>query len=240
MIRINRCFRWGWAVWAVLLLLVSACSKEALEKGPISDYYDVGWDSYYELGPNAMGIGNIQTSGWLRYVQLDASTVCLIVNQDKVEDIPDGTRVFIQYRSVVADDSMPEFFTDAILVFWAIPLDVGDVIFDRQAPLGDPITVISDWMTTLEDGFLTIHYDIPSNGKTSHHFSLYSSSNDHVFRLIHDANGDIQGELKDGLICFDVSSQLPDTEGETVTFSLIYLDIPNTLKTLTFDYRSPQ
>ena len=52
--------------------------------------------------------------------------------------------------------------------------------------------------------------------------------------------GDTDGRLRSGLIYFDVASMLPDTGGETVTLSLTYLELDNTLKTLTFDYRSPQ
>ena len=239
--RNNRYFRWGWAAWAVLLMLVSACSKldVARQQGAISDPY-FGWDYYYDLGPNAMGIGTIQSLRLRRYIRLDASTVGLIVNRDKVEDIPDGTRVFVQYRIIPDLPLLPDFFTDGILVFWATPLDMGEVSHSAMDRQGDPISIVSDWMTNLEDGYVTLHYSIPSKGKASHRFTLCPGEKENEYRLIHDANGDSEGDLTDGLVCFYVASLLPETGDETVTLTLTYLDLDNTIKTLTFDYRSPQ
>ena len=237
-----RYYSWVWTAWAVLLLLFSACSKFDYAYDPIrSDILD-GEGSYYNAGPesNALGIGTIRTYGLLRYVRLDASTVGMIVNPKAVEEIPDGTRVFIQYRCVVLGSSLPEFFTDAVLVEWATPLEMGEVSRDRQSRRGDPISVVMDWMTTLEDGFLTVHYSFPSDGKASHGFCLCPGEKENEYRLIHDANDDTGGDLTDGLVCFDVASLLPDTEGETVTLSLTYLELDKTSKTLTVDYRSPQ
>ena len=239
--RIIRYFRCGWVAWAVLLLLFSACSKLDVEYGPIS-YADPGEGGYYNSGPNSndLGIGTIRTYGLQRYVRLDDSTIGMIVNPKAVEDIPDGTRVFIQYRCVVLGSNLPEFFTDAVLVEWARPLEVGEVYHEAQSRQGDPISVIMDWMTTLEDGYLTIHYSIPSSGNASHKFSLCPGEKEHEYILIRDANGDTKGDWTDGIVCFYVSSMLPDTGGETVTLSLTYLELDNTSKTLTVDYRSPQ
>ncbi len=234
--RIIRYFQRGWAAWAVLLLLVSACSKEGL------DYVPGGRYEYSNAGPayNDLAIGTLRSREGVRYVRLDASTVGMIVNPDEVKHISDGTRVFLQYRCVVLNTTLPEFCTDAILVEWADPLNVGEIVTEPQDRPGDPMSVILDWMTCLEDGFVTLHYSVPSRGNASHGFCLCPGAAENEFRLIHDAHGDNEGDLSDGLICFDVSSLLPDTGGETVTLSLTYLNLDKTSKTLTVDYRSPQ
>jgi hypothetical protein len=234
--RIIRYFQRGWAAWAVLLLLVSACSKEGL------DYVPGGRFDYSNTGPayNDLAIGTLRSLEGVRYVRLDASTVGMIVNPDEVKHISDGTRVFLQYRCVVLNTTLPEFCTDAILVEWADPLNVGEIVTEPQDRPGDPMSVILDWMTCLEDGFVTLHYSVPSRGNASHGFCLCPGAAENEFRLIHDAHGDNEGDLSDGLICFDVSSLLPDTGGETVTLSLTYLNLDKTSKTLTVDYRSPQ
>ena len=234
--RIIRYFQRGWAAWAVLLLLVSACSKEGL------DYVPGGRFDYSNTGPayNDLAIGTLRSREGVRYVRLDASTVGMIVNPDEVKHISDGTRVFLQYRWVVLNTTLPEFCTDAILVEWADPLNVGEIVTEPQDRPGDPMSVILDWMTCLEDGFVTLHYSVPSRGNASHGFCLCPGAAENEFRLIHDAHGDNEGDLSDGLICFDVSSLLPDTGGETVTLSLTYLNLDKTSKTLTVDYRSPQ
>ena len=235
--RIIRYFQGGWVAWAVLLLLVSACMKGSLDldqKGSIGGYYNSG-PAY-----NDLAIGTIRSQEGVRYVRLDASSVGLIVNPEEVNSIPDGTRVFLQYRCVVLNTALPEFCTDAILVEWADPLNVGEISTEPQNRQGDPMSVILDWMTGLEDGFVTLHYAVPSQGNASHGFCLCPGAAENEFRLIHDAHGDNEGDLSDGLVCFDVSSLLPDTEGKTVTLSLTYLNLDKTSKTLTVDYRSPQ
>jgi hypothetical protein len=217
--RIIRYFQRGWAAWAVLLLLVSACSKEGL------DYVPGGRFDYSNTGPayNDLAIGTLRSREGVRYVRLDASTVGMIVNPDEVKHISDGTRVFLQYRCVVLNTTLPEFCTDAILVEWADPLNVGEIVTEPQDRPGDPMSVILDWMTCLEDGFVTLHYSVPSRGNASHGFCLCPGAAENEFRLIHDANGDNEGDLSDGLICFDVSSLLPDTGGET---GHAFIDIP--------------
>ena len=236
--RFIRYHRWGWAALAVLLLVVSGCAKEFLDVG----FDPSGKYEYSNAGPGAndLAIGTIRSREGVRYVRIDASTIGLIVNPEEVNGIPDGTRVFIQYRCVVLAVDLPDFCTDAVLVEWATPLDMGEVsrsALDRQ---GDPISVVLDWMTNLEDGYVTLHYAIPSNGKASHRFSLCPGENEHEYRFIHDANGDTEGDLTDGLVSFYVESLLPETGGKTVTLSLTYLNLDHTSKTLTVDYRSPQ
>ena len=233
-----RYFKWGWAAWAVLLLLVSGCMKFEADTGL---KYDPGY-GYSNAGPesNDLAIGTIRSRDGIRYVRLDASTVGLIVNPEEVSGIPDGTRVFIQYRCVVLSAGLPDFCTDAVLVEWATPLDMGEVSRTALDRRGDPLSVVLDWMTNLEDGYITLHYAIPSKGKASHRFSLCPGEKENEYRLIHDANGDIEGDLTDGLVCFYVASLLPDTDGKTVTLSLTYLNLDNTSKTLTVEYRSPQ
>jgi hypothetical protein len=117
---------------------------------------------------------------------------------------------------------------------------MGEVSHDRLDRLGDPLMVFKNWMTTFEDGFLTVSYAAPQDGETSHNFCLCPGEKENEFRLIHDANGDLDGKPYTGLVCFYVASMLPDTKGKTVTLSLTYLELDNTIKTLTFDYRSPQ
>ena len=224
---------------AVLLPLLFACMKAAyidkeLEPG---GYYSSA-DSEERSTDHA--IGTLRTRDGQRYIQLDAVSAGLVVNPDVVADIPDETRVFLQYRCVLYSAILPEFCSDAILVEWATPLDTGEIRYDMSAYEGDPLAVNLDWMTSLEDGFLTLHYSIPSKGKASHGFSLYPGATPYEFRLVHDANGDTEGDLTDGLVCFRIGALLPDTGGKTVTLSLTYLYLDHTWKTLTVDYRTPK
>ena len=227
-----------WAGLVVLLLTVSSCAKYDNVMDP-----DRGAAEYYEGGAKSnvasQAVGTVKSREGVRYVQLDAVSAGFVVNPAEIQDIPDGTRVFLQYRTVVSPET-PDFCSDAILVEWASPLDVGVISYAKDALKGDPVAIVTDWITCLEDGFLTLHYSVPSKGKAQHTFALYPGATSYEYRLVHDAHGDVDGDLTDGIVCFDVAALLPETGEKAVTLSLQYLNIDNTWKTLTVEYRSPK
>ena len=197
-----------------------------------------------EDSEQSLAIGTLGSKDGDRYVKLSESTCSKVMNPDAVEDIKDGTRVFLEFRYVVAS-LWSSSYTDAILVEWASPIDVGSVAaktFDYATKSGadNPVGIIQDWMTSLEDGFVTLHYSIPSSGHAQHTFSLYPTESPYAFRLVHDAHGDTKGSLTDGIVCFEVSALLPETGGEKVELSLVYIDLNNTEKRLTVEYCSPK
>ena len=222
---------------ALVVLLAPACSK--------ADFaLDLDW-SYYDKGSKeGVAIGTVRSQDGIRYIRLDGVSRSQVMNPNVIKDIPDGTRVYLEFRYVV-DASVASFCSDAILVEWASALDVGAVVdlsYESVAKTSgnDPIDILADWMTSLEDGFLTLHYSIPSSGNVKHDFSLYPGNSKDEWQLVHDAHGDTKGTLIDGIICFDVAGLLPDTAGETVKLSLDYIDLNNTNKRLTVDYCSPK
>ena len=231
-----------------LLLLVSACSKGEDFGGPGDSSKDYG---YYEDDRTAsQAVGTIKTRDGVRFIQLDPVSTGFVVNPKEIEDMADGTRVYLQYRTVVSTET-PDFCTDAILVEWATPLEQGDVsLLDFEEALSadsflstDPVDIVPDWITSLEDGFLTLHYTI-YGGDKRHSFCLYRGmGSSHSLYLVHDTGGDAGKTLKDGIICFPLPMEnlFPEVgEGETVALSLHYLNFDHTLKTLTFEYRSPK
>ena len=230
----------GWtAVVVGVLWLLAGCSKgEGYDfLSPDGNY---GYSDPQKGTSNDLAIGTVRSKDGVRYIRLDEKSCSQVMNPDGIADIKDGTRVFLQYRYVVYA-SIADFCTDAILVEWASPLDVGSVGDLTAKSRGeDPVDIILDWMTSLEDGFFTLHYSIPASGNVKHDFTLYRGESKDVFILSHDAHGDTKGSLMDGLVCFDVSSLLPDTEGKTVKLYLDYIDLNNTKKRLTVEYQSPK
>ena len=232
-----RDIRWT-AVVAGVLLLFAGCSK-----GGSYDFMEPG-ENYSYSDPqkgtsNDLAIGTVRSRDGVRFIRLDAQSCSQVMNPKEIADIKDGTRVFLQYRYVVAS-SIADFCTDAILVEWASPLDMGEIRYDMQARTGDPVDILMDWITSLEDGFLTLHYSVRASGSVKHDFSIYPSVETNTYRLVHDAHGDSKGDVNDGIVCFDVSGVLPDTEGETVELHLDYIDLNNTKKRLTVEYQSPK
>lgn len=231
------------------LLLLSACAKEfsADADGISKNLYNYD----FQGDVTSQAIGTVKTRDGIRFIQLDAVSAGFVVNPNEIQGFADGTRVYLQYWTVLST-STPDFCTDAILVEWASPIEKGGlsmVNFEENfsaaainsATYSDPMDIVTDWMTCLEDGFLTLHYMIPTSGEKKHEFSLYRSLYDYnQYYLIHQADGDTKGSVKDGIVCFDVSNALSKTGGKTVELSFVYIDLNHTEKRLTFEYCSPK
>lgn len=239
--------RW---VWAGLIALLAAVGCAKMDFTMDADrWYSDPMNASSSTDTEDLAIGTLRSQDGVRYVKLDEKTCSQVMNPNSVADIPDGTRIFLGFRYVVSE-KVASFCTDAILVEWATPIDTGDVsILDFEECFSpentnsrtytDPVDIVADWMTSLEDGFLTLHYKIPQSGDKKHSFSVYRSMDRSTFYLVHDADGD-KGPVSEGIVCFDLSHRLPDTEGETVKLSLVYIDLNNTEKRLTVEYRSPK
>ena len=137
--------RWA-AVVAGVLLLFAGCSK-----GGSYDFMEPG-ENYSYSDPqkgtsNDLAIGTVRSRDGVRFIRLDAQSCSQVMNPKEIADIKDGTRVFLQYRYVVAS-SIADFCTDAILVEWASPLDMGEIRYDMQARTGDPVDILMDWITS--------------------------------------------------------------------------------------------
>lgn len=220
----------------LVVLLLPSCAKGDMSMEAYPDYP-------YRDDPSQdtmLSIGTLRSRDGVQYIQLDAVSAGFIVNPDEVRGISDGTRVFVQFRCVVSP-SVPDFCSDAILVEWASPLDVGDIRYDLPTSQGDPVSLVLDWITSLEDGFLTLHYTVMASGNVGHTFSLCPTDSPYGYRLLHEAHGDQGGSLTDGIVCFPVEALLPKDTGEgSVTLSLTYLNMEHIQKTLTIEYRSPK
>lgn len=227
----------GWALILLSVLLVPACSKVSF-----ADY------QYNDAGRQGYAIGTVRSRDGVRFIRLDELTCSLVANPEEVQNHPDGTRLYLEYRYVLVGN-IPDFCTDAILVEWASPLPVGEIRYDLMAKACDPVEIVPDWMTSLEDGFLTLHYKMQASGKVQHTFSLYPTADPTHWRLIHDACGDTDGELVEGLVCFNVEGieaqfsmeNAVSSPGEgPVILSLEYTDLQNMSKSLTVEYRAPK
>ena len=230
-----------------LALLAAGCSK--MESDRLADDSPYGEQNYYYNGSvlkeDLLAVATLRSRDGIRFLQLDPQSVGYIVNQKEVSDIQDKTRVFVQYKSVASE--RPVFCTESVWVDWATSLDVGsrslltfEEAYSNESFLATaPVDIVLDWITSLEDGFLTLHYTIPASGENKHSFTLFRSwEQGYHFFLVHDAQGDTEGPLTDGIVCFPVENLLPDTGGETITLSLTYLNLKNTPTTLTVDYRT--
>lgn len=124
-------------------------------------------------------------------------------------------------------------------VRWIEPLEQGPVVSSATGP--DGLDIEDDWMTCVEDGWLTLHYSSWwGSNAVRHTVSLVTgtdASDPYLLELRHDAGGDRQEKYADALIAFDINS-LPDTGDEYKTLTLKWKDTEGASKTRQFEFRS--
>ena len=218
----------GWALG--LTLALSGCAKEFAP-----DEYDVAREGE---GPTTMAIGTLRIQDGVRTVWVDEATLVYVTNPDRISDLDAGTRIFLEYQPI--KEHYPDYCTEAVYVLWASALDVGVVSTAKSALGGDPVDIITDWTTSLEGSFLTIHYRVRASGNVQHTFTLARAEYPGEIVFLHDAHGDTVGDLTEGIVCFPIVSLLPEGETDSITFSLDYINLQHTQTRLTFDYRIPE
>ena len=129
-------------------------------------------------------------------------------------------------------------------VEWAEPVEEGTVTSGSEPQwdgVKDALDVIDDWMTTVEDGYLTVHYDTWwGSAGVQHSFRLLKGtdpSNPYSLVLLQDSHGDLMEEKFDGLVCFDINS-LPDTGGEYIPLSLKWKSLEGKVLERTFRFKT--
>ena len=105
----------------------------------------------------------------------------------------------------------------------------------------DPVEIMNDWITGVEDGYLTLniftHWSW--SGLVQHSINLVTGmnpDNPYEVRLMHDANNDLSQREGYSMVAFRLGS-LPDTNGETVKLTLKWQAFGQE-KSTTFDYRT--
>lgn len=103
----------------------------------------------------------------------------------------------------------------------------------------DPVEIVNDWVTLAEDGYLTLRFRTRWSGGTRHLVNLVptpTSTDPYRVEFYHNAYGDLNGRVGDGLVAFRLDS-LPDTQGKTVDLTLQWQSYSG-VKTATFKYRT--
>ena len=127
---------------------------------------------------------------------------------------------------------------DSILTKKTVVFEEGENITLEQKYGNDPVEIYEDWMTNVEDGYLTIHFVTRwGNSGIKHELNLVTGLNEedpYEVRFTHNAHGDGTYYEGDGIVAFRLQD-LPDTKGETVKLTLKF-DSFSGEKTATFDY----
>lgn len=104
-------------------------------------------------------------------------------------------------------------------------------------PRTSGLEVLDDWLTTVQDGFFTLHYSAWwGDGTVPHNVVLVPGEEPFELNLRHFSNGDTPLKQADALIYFDLQDLLPRTEGNELTIH--WLSCDGTTARKTYWYRS--
>ena len=193
-----------------------------------------------DVSPLYNGLVTIRyTESDVLYFQLDDVRTLYPVNMGNGKLWKDGQRALINFYVVDEDD---KGFTDAVYVNWIERVLTksmveskgveNDVVYGK-----DPVEIVRDWVTVVEDGYLTLRFRTYWSGGVTHTVNLLAGvnpANPYEVEFRHNANGDLNYYVGDGLVSFDLS-KLPDTKGKTVKLTLKWMSFSGP-KSVVFDY----
>ena len=217
---------------AAILLAISACSKgdDAYYEGDYQDKTEPGTSEQTPSGEYDMAepqsisfIATLHKTGnGDYYLQIDASMRVYPANFQDLCAVEPDCPCRIVGQMAVFDRQMGELGQYGLLD-WFDFVEKGPVVNERGEG-DDGVDVLADWMTSLEDGFLTLHIQTWWGYETRRHaFRLVAGINpDDPYELLlqHFANNDAKSFQADALVCFDLLNALPrpnDPDNTTVT-----------------------
>lgn len=178
------------------------------------------------------------------FLQVDDSTMMYPINLQNYKYNKE-VRAFVN-MSIPSEEELkkyPDFLADMPNVFvnWVDTIRTKDMAADlgdknRETYGSTPVEIVKDFSTVCEDGYLTLRFRTYFQGKTTHVLNLVRGKNPYEVCLYHNANGETQGTVADGVIAFRLND-LPDTEGKTVDLKLRYQSFSGE-KTIIFRYKT--
>lgn len=211
---------------------VFSCSKMEADRSSSPTPADPGTSTYSSQLTDAVITLRQDSSGEYYFYVTDSYSV-YPVNTEKI-DFPVGTRATTRFSM--------ESVRDGKVYVRIVELDeieTKDLLPEDDPSFGgDPLDIVDDWRTTVEDGFLTIRYRTFWGEESRwHDLRLYRTSEAYTLMLRQDDGGDPDDYRGDALVAFRLDT-LPDTAGETVDLAVGYLSLDGTLKTKIFKYRT--
>ena len=201
---------------------------------------------YSLLQPSAIVTVKPVTSGetdW-HYFQLNDEEKLLPTDWQTLPFGSEEVRAFVNYeKTEFPEGSDPTGYSSAVKVNWIdkiLTKNPVDMSASEEDYGTDPVEIYADWMTNVEDGYLTIHFFTNwSDSNIKHELTLLTNVNPddpYEVRFAHNAHGDGDYYRGDGIVAFRLKD-LPDTNGKTVKLTLKF-DSFSGEKTVKFDYRS--
>ena len=197
--------------------VLASCSKSMDDfPEPQQPHYD--YPAGYQTGKTYTAIATLlKAADGVVYLKVNEDLQIVTEKLDPLwEQVKAPTRVYCQFHLLEKQPPTPYYWAEIewyeFVAMWdsTVVLDGGDAGLD----------IIDDWMTSLEDGFLTIHYSTWwGRGNIKHSIFLTTDTDPRSFGLIHEDYGDEKLEKTDALYCLDLNylSDLFDEEHNTIT-----------------------
>lgn len=174
------------------------------------------------------------------YLQLDDNTTVFPLNLAKS---PFGTKEVRALATILNSNDKTQGYDRSATVARLDSIRTKDLGKDlgsaNSTTYGtDPVEIVKNWVTIVEDGYLTLRFRTNWGGKKTHLINLVATNaeNPYELTLYHNANGDTPDYTADGLVAFRITG-LPDTDGKTVDLTLKWNSFSGE-KTTTFKYCS--
>lgn len=214
----------------LLILLLASCSKENFD-GRVPDFNGEG------VTADFLAILTIKkTPTDTVYFQLDDSTTIYATNYQH-----DYTRMEKVFCDISVTNRPEGRFKYKGFINWLEPIDEGQVTADASVSGSLGLDIMDDWMTSVEDGYLTIHYNTWWGANPVQHkmYVITGTNSEDPYELVlrQDACGDKKDEKGDALICFDINS-LPDTGDNYKELKLKWTSSGGTAAEKTFKFKT--
>ena len=187
--------------------------------------------------PNALVTLKTNASGTF-FLQLDDSTTVIPTN---MKASPYGKKEVRALANINMDAKEPKDHVKSGYVNW-----LDSILTKNMAPnLGDkndatygndPVELVKDWTTLVEDGYLTLRFRTYFGYGKRHVLNLIPTGKPYEVELRHNAQCDDRRVVRDGLVAFRLSS-LPDTQGKEVELTVKWKSF-NGDKSAKFKYRT--
>ena len=187
--------------------------------------------------PNALVTLKTNASGTF-FLQLDDSTTVIPTN---MKASPYGKKEVRALANINMDAKEPKDHVKSGYVNW-----LDSILTKNMAPnLGDkndatygndPVELVKDWTTLVEDGYLTLRFRTYFGYGKRHVLNLIPTGKPYEVELRHNAQGDDRRVVRDGLVAFRLSS-LPDTQGKEVELTVKWKSFSGE-KSAKFKYRT--
>lgn len=193
----------------LMLLMVVALTAVSLQS---CDNDDDGYYPEFNLATVTLKAPTVDGGKW--FMQLDDSTALEATNIASHPYDNKELRAYIRYNDIKDMTNAPTSRSTIKKMYSVNVLTIDTILTKKMDPMvenmaevygNDPVEVIDSWDTVAEDGYLNIRFRTRWGNNIKHRVTLVHRTdvnNPYTVEFIHNAHGDINGHVADGMVAF--------------------------------------